>query len=247
MKCEVLTLFPGIVEAALGDSILKRASEKGLLDVRVTDLRDFTHDRHKTADDSPFGGGPGMVLKPEPVFEAMDAIRASGELVRSILLSPQGRVFDHGAALELSRETRKLVFICGRYEGIDERVRLGLVDEELSIGDYVLSGGELAAAVVIEASARLIPGVLGDEESAGADSFYEGLLDYPHYTRPAEYRDMAVPEVLLSGNHEHIRVWRRKQALMATLAKRPDLLEKAGLTEEDRRLLKEIESDMWGG
>jgi len=240
MNCEVLTLFPGIVEAALGDSILKRAVDRGLLNVKVTDLREFTHDRHRTADDYPFGGGPGMVLKPEPVFEAMDAVMAGGEPLRVILMSPQGRRFDHSAAAELSREESKLVFICGRYEGIDERVREALVDDELSVGDYVLSGGELAAAVVIEASARLVPGVLGDEESAGADSFYDGILDYPHYTRPAEYRGMKVPDVLLSGNHEQIRLWRRKQALAATLAKRPDLLEDLSLTDEDRRLLDEL-------
>lgn len=240
MNCEVLTLFPGIVEAALGDSILKKAMDRGLLTVKVTDLRDFTHDRHRTADDYPFGGGPGMVLKPEPVFEAMDAVKTGGEPLRVILMSPQGRRFDHAAAAELSREERRLVFICGRYEGIDERVRDALVDDELSIGDYVLSGGELAAAVVIEASARLVPGVLGDEESAGADSFYDGILDYPHYTRPAEYRGMKVPDVLLSGNHEHIRLWRRKQSLAATLAKRPDLLEGLSLTDEDKRLLDEL-------
>jgi tRNA (guanine37-N1)-methyltransferase len=243
MNCEVLTLFPGIVEAALGDSILKRAVDKGLLSVKVTDLREFTHDRHRTADDYPFGGGPGMVLKPEPVFEAMDAIRDAGGALRVILLSPQGRVFDHNAADELSREQKKLVFICGRYEGIDERVREALVDDELSIGDYVLSGGELAAAVVIEASARLIPGVLGDEESAGADSFFEGILDYPHYTRPEEFRGMTVPEVLVSGNHERIRLWRRKQALAATLAKRPELLENISLTDEDRKLLDELKTE----
>lgn len=247
MKCRVLTLFPGIVEAALGDSIMKRAVEKGLLEVTVTDLRDYTHDRHKTADDMPFGGGPGMVLKPDPLFEAMDEIRAMGEPLRVILLSPQGAIFSHDKALELSQETRTVVFICGRYEGIDERVRLALVDEELSIGDYVLSGGELAASVVIEASARLIQGVLGDYGSAGADSFYDGLLDYPHYTRPAQYRGMEVPEVLVSGNHERIRVWRRKQALMATLTKRRDLLDKVELSDEDKKLLREIEADLWNG
>ena len=247
MKCDVLTLFPGIVQAAVYESILGRATETGLVQVGVLDLREFTDDRHKTADDYPFGGGPGMVLKPDPVFEAMDALRAKGEDLRVILLSPQGAIFDHNKALELSGEPRTLVFICGRYEGIDERVRLALVDEELSIGDFVLSGGELAASVVIEASARLIPGVLGGEESAGLDSFYEGLLDYPHYTRPAEYRGIEVPEVLISGNHERIRVWRRKQALMATMTKRPDLLDKVELSKEDKRLLKEIEADLWSG
>ena len=240
MKCEVLTLFPGIVEAAVGDSILRRAADKGLISVRVTDIRDFTHDRHKTADDYPFGGGPGMVMKPEPVFDAVEKIKSDCGPARVILLSPQGRVFDHALAVELASETRTLVFICGRYEGIDERVRAALVDEEISIGDYVLSGGELAAAVVIEASARLIPGVLGDDGSAERDSFYDGLLDYPHYTRPAAFGGMEVPEVLTSGNHEAIRRWRRKEALRATLGKRPDLLGKVPLTDEDRRLLAEI-------
>ena len=245
MNCEVLTLFPDIVRAAVSDSILKRAAEKGLLEVKVTDLREFAHDRHKTADDYPFGGGPGMVMKPEPLFEALDSIKARGEAVRVVLMSPQGVIFSHGKALELSREQRKIVFICGRYEGIDERVRVSLVDEEISIGDYVLSGGELAAAVVIEASARLIPGVLGDDESAERDSFYDGLLDYPHYTRPAEYRGMEAPSVLLSGNHERIRLWRRKEALRNTLRKRPDLLAKIHLSEEDKRLLSEVESELW--
>jgi len=244
MKCEVLTLFPGIVEAALSDSIMKRALDNGLIEVRVTDLRDFTHDRHRTADDYPFGGGAGMVMKPDPVFEAIESVKAKGEPARVVLLSPQGRVFSHDMALELSKETRRIVFICGRYEGIDERVRLVLADDEVSIGDFVLSGGELAAAVIIEASARLIPGVLGDDESAEKDSFYDGLLDYPHYTRPAEFQGMAVPEVLLSGNHEKIRLWRRKEALRATLDKRPDLLEKVELSAEDRRLIEEIKGEM---
>ncbi|MGC2422984.1 MAG: tRNA (guanosine(37)-N1)-methyltransferase TrmD, partial [Nitrospirota bacterium] len=206
MNCEVLTLFPKIVEAAVGDSILKRAAEKGLIKIKVTDIRDFTKDRHKTADDAPFGGGPGMVMKPEPVFEAVEAAQSGAEAARVVLMSPQGTPFNHEKALELSKETRKLIFICGRYEGIDERVR-SLADEELSLGDFVLSGGEIAAAAVIEATARLIPGVLGDEESAGLDSFYDGLLDYPHYTRPADYRGLQVPEVLLSGNHAEIRRW----------------------------------------
>ena len=245
MKCEVLTLFPEIVRAAVSDSIMKRAADKGLVEVNVTDLRDFAHDRHKTADDYPFGGGPGMVMKPGPIFEAVEKIKAGGEPVRVILMSPQGKVFNHGKALALSREEKKLVFICGRYEGIDERVRLALVDEEISIGDYVLSGGELAAAVVIEASARLIPGVLGDDESAELDSFYSGLLDFPHYTRPAEYEGLEAPAVLLSGNHEQIRLWRRKEALRNTLTKRPDLLEMVSLSEEDKRLLREIESELW--
>ena len=254
MKCEVLTLFPGIVRAAVSDSILGKAMDRGLVEVKVTDLRDFTRDKHKTADDYSFGGGPGMVMKPGPVFEAIDAIKAeagsgaegeAGGQLRVMLMSPQGRVFNHAMAEELSRETRKLVFICGRYEGIDERVRQALVDEEVSIGDFVLSGGELAAAVIIESSARLIPGVLGAEESAEKDSFYDGLLDYPHYTRPAEYRGLKAPDVLLSGNHEEIRRWRRKEALRATMKKRPDLLKKVALTPEDIKLLGELESEMW--
>ncbi len=240
MNCEVLTLFPKIVEAAVGDSILKRAQEKGLLNIKITDIRSFAKGKHKTADAAPFGGGPGMVMKPEPVFEAVEAARQVAG--RVILMSPQGPVFDHEKALELSKETRKLIFICGRYEGIDERVRT-LADEELSLGDFVLSGGEIAAAAVIEAAARLIPGVLGDEESAGLDSFYEGLLDYPHYTRPAQYRGMKVPEALLSGNHAEIRRWRRKEALRATMKKRPDLLDKAALTPEDRKLIEELEKE----
>jgi len=245
MNCDVLTLFPAIVEAAVSDSILKRASEKGLVKVTVTDLRSFATDKHKTADDYPFGGGAGMVMKPDLVFDAVDAVRedAKAEGTRIILLSPQGRLFSHEMALELSKETRRIVFICGRYEGVDERVRLSLADEEVSIGDYVLSGGELAAAVIIEASARLIPGVLGADESSEQDSFYDGMLDYPHYTRPAEYRGMAVPETLLSGNHEKIRLWRRKEALRATLNKRPDLFDKIELSKEDRRLLEEIKTE----
>lgn len=246
MKCDVLTLFPGIVQAAVYESILGRATETGLVQVNVLDLRDFAVDKHNTADDYPYGGGSGMVMKPGPVFDAVDAIKSCGEPVKVFLMSPQGAVFDHKKALELSRETRRLVFICGRYEGVDERVREALVDEEISIGDFVLSGGELAAAVIIEASARLIPGVLGADESAEKDSFYDGLLDYPHYTRPAVYRDMAVPDVLTSGNHERIRLWRRKQALAATFRKRPDLLNEIELSPEDKKLLEEVESEMWG-
>ncbi|HEY3348051.1 MAG TPA: tRNA (guanosine(37)-N1)-methyltransferase TrmD [Nitrospirota bacterium] len=243
MKCEVLTLFPGIVQAAVSDSILGKAMEKGLLEVKLTDLREYARDKHKTADDYPFGGGPGMVMKPGLVFEAVDAVKAAGEPVKVLLMSPQGAVFDHKKALELSKETRKLVFICGRYEGIDERVRIELVDEEISIGDFVLSGGELAAAVIIEASARLIPGVLGDSESAELDSFYEGLLDYPHYTRPAEYNGLKVPDVLLSGHHEEIRKWRRRMALSATLNKRPELLDLVELSKEDKKLLAQLQSE----
>jgi tRNA (guanine37-N1)-methyltransferase len=242
MRCEVLTLFPGIVEAALGDSIMKRATDAGLIEIKTTDIRSYTRDKHNQADDYPFGGGPGMVMKPEPVFEAVEAIKSRETDARVIFLTPRGRRFDHEMALELSREDRVIVFVCGRYEGIDERAVTALADDELSIGDYVLSGGELAACVVIEASARLVPGVLGHEGSAPADSFYEGLLDYPHYTRPAEYRDMKVPDVLIGGNHELIRIWRRRQSLIATMLNRPDLLDKAALTDEDIELMAEIEA-----
>jgi len=242
LKVDVLTLFPGILAGPLNESILKRAREKKLLDVRTWNIRDFTEDKHKTADDSPYGGEAGMVLKPEPVFKAMEAVKAAspGEAFLTVLLSPQGRLFDHREAERFSRESRRILLLCGHYEAIDERVREALVDEELSIGDYVLTGGETAALVVIDAAARLIPGVLGDEESAYRDSFGDGLLDHPHYTRPAEFRGMKVPEVLLSGNHEAVSKWRRRESLKATLLKRPDLLATAELTDEDRKVLEEL-------
>jgi tRNA (guanine37-N1)-methyltransferase len=245
LNVDVLTLFPGILAGPLNESILKRAREKGLLDARVWNIRDFTEDKHRTADDSPYGGEAGMVLKPEPIFKAMEAVRAAhpGEGLLTILLSPQGRLFDHQEAERLSRETGRIVLLCGHYEAIDERVKDALVDEELSIGDYVLTGGELAALVVIDATARLIPGVLGDEESAYRDSFGDGLLDHPHYTRPAEFRGMKVPEVLLSGNHDAIARWRRREALKATLKKRPDLLATAELTDEDRKIVEELKKE----
>lgn len=243
MKCDVITLFPEMIHPVVAQSMLKRAQEKGLLDVRVYDLRDFTEDRHRTADDHPYGGGAGMVLKPEPIFRAVDAIRAGSEPVRLILTSPQGRPFTQPLAFEFSREIRRLVFICGRYEGVDERVREGLDPEEVSIGDYVLTGGELPALVMIDAAVRWVPGVLGDPESAKEDSFAGALLDYPHYTRPATVRGLNIPDVLTSGNHEAIRDWRRKQALLNTLKKRPDLLEKLGCTEEDRKRLDELNQE----
>jgi tRNA (guanine37-N1)-methyltransferase len=243
MKCAVVTLFPEMIRPVLGQSMLKRAAEKGLLDARIYDLRDFTEDKHRTADDHPYGGGAGMVLKPEPIFRAVDEIRAGGEPLRLILTSPQGRLFTQSLASEFSRESRRIVFICGRYEGVDERVREGLDLEELSIGDYVLTGGELPALVMMDAAVRWVPGVLGDPDSAKEDSFAGTLLDYPHYTRPATFRGLNIPEVLMSGNHEAIRDWRRKQALLNTLRKRPDLLEKLDGTEEDRRLLEEIKKE----
>ncbi|NLN75380.1 MAG: tRNA (guanosine(37)-N1)-methyltransferase TrmD [Armatimonadetes bacterium] len=240
MDFDILTTFPEMIEAVAGLSILGRARQRGLIRVEAVNLRDFTHDRHRSTDDTPFGGGPGMVMKPEPVFDAVESLlsRKPGK-VRIILLTPQGRRFDQGMAEQLACESH-LIMICGRYEGIDERIREHLVTDEISIGDYVLTGGELAALAVVDAVARLLPGVLGDESSVHSESFSSGLLEYPQYTRPAEYRGYQVPEVLLSGNHEEIRKWRRLQSLERTLNKRPDLLESAPLTEEDRRIIKRI-------
>lgn len=247
MRCEVLTLFPDMVQPVLDQSMLKRAQEKGLLRVRVRNIRDYTLDRHQVADDTPYGGGAGMVMKAEPIFRAVDALREdyAGEAaaLRLILPSPQGRPFTQSVAESLRDERRPLVFLCGHYEGIDERVRLGLAPEELSIGDYVLTGGELPALVMIDAAVRLIPGVVGDPASVQIESFADSLLDYPHYTRPPEVRGLAVPEVLLSGHHEVIRRWRRKEALRNTYLKRPDLLRDRVLSDEDRRLLDEIERE----
>ena len=249
LKCDIITLFPDLVQPVLGQSMLKRAQEKGLLEARVHNLRDYTEGRHLVADDTPYGGGAGMVMKAEPVFRAVEALRRqygesrAGTSLRLLLPSPQGRPFTQRLAEEFRDERRRLVFICGHYEGIDERVRLGLEPEEISIGDYVLTGGELPALVMIDAAVRLIPGVLGDPESAERESFAESLLDYPHYTRPAEFRGLPVPEVLLSGNHEAIRLWRRKEALRSTYRKRPDLLQDRTLSDEDRRLLEAIVSE----
>ncbi len=242
MKCDVLTLFPDIITAYLNESILKRAQAKNLLEVKIYNIRDFESGKHKAVDDYPFGGGAGMVMKPGPLFKAIDYLRSDNEDRRIILLSPGGKTFDQPLAEEYSKEKRRLVFICGRYEGIDERVRVSLVDEEISIGDYVMTGGELAALVIIDAAARLVPGALGDEKSAEEESFSWGLLDYPHYTRPREFMGQAVPDVLLSGNHKEIWKWRRKEALRRTLKSRPDLIEKIELTEEDKEMISEIKS-----
>lgn len=243
MRCDVLTLFPDMVLSVLDESIIKRAREKGLLDIRVINIRDFTMNKHRTADDYPYGGGAGMVLKAEPILRAVDTIREEEKDPRIILLSPQGRRYDQSLAQELSTEQRKVVFLCGHYEGIDERVKIYLSPEEISIGDYVLTGGELAALVVIDSAVRLIPGVLGDSSSVNDESF-NGILDYPHYTRPPEFRDIKVPPVLLSGDHYKISVWRRKQALLNTLKKRPDLLSDENLSEADKKILMEIEEDL---
>jgi tRNA (guanine37-N1)-methyltransferase len=268
MRADILTIFPGFFRGPLDHGITRRACEMGLATISVHDLREFTHDKHRTVDDRPFGGGEGMVLKPEPLFECLQSLglasregrvndRAAGRAKQSvILLSAQGQRFTQRVATELAALDR-MVLICGRYEGVDERVADFLADRELSIGDYVLSGGEMAAAVVIEAITRLLPGALGNEASARQESFTAqgdvkkvegadstcgsgGLLDYPHYTRPAEFGGMNVPEVLLSGNHEEIRRWRHQRALEKTLCNRPDLLEGAQLSEEDNKLIAAI-------
>ena len=222
MKIDVLTLFPGMFPGPLDESIIKRACESGRLQLGIHDLRDYTHDRHRTVDDRPFGGGPGMLMKPEPLFEAVEALR--GEKTRVILTSPAGRLFRQQIARELAAEEH-LLLVCGSYEGFDERVRQGLADDELSIGDYVLTNGALPAMVIIDSVTRLLPGVLGDDESSQDESFSGGLLEYPQYTRPAEFRGMTVPEVLLSGDHAAIEKWRREQAEVQTRQRRPDLLE----------------------
>jgi tRNA (guanine37-N1)-methyltransferase len=221
MKIDVLTLFPAMFAGPLDESIIKRAREAGLLDLQIHNLRDFAHDRHKTVDDRPFGGGPGMLLKPEPIFEARDKL--AGEGAHVVLLSPSGRSFTQAIAHELAH-IKHLLLVTGHYEGFDERVRAHLADDELSIGDYVLTNGALPVMVVIDAVARLIPGVLGDDESALQESFSTGLLEYPQYTRPAEFRGMKVPEVLLSGDHAEIAKWRAHEARLRTQERRPDLL-----------------------
>lgn len=221
MKIDVLTLFPGMFAGPLDESIVKRARDTGRLDLQVFNLRDYAHDRHKTVDDRPFGGGPGMLLKPEPVFEAVEHL--SGERTHVIILAPTGRRFEQSIARELAAKEH-LLLVCGSYEGFDERVRECLADDELSIGDFVLTNGALPAMVVIDAVTRLLPGVLGDDGSALDESFSQGLLEYPHYTRPSEFRGMRVPDVLLSGNHAEIAKWRREQSRQRTAQQRPELL-----------------------
>ena len=238
MKIDVITIFPRMVEAGLAEGVVGRAKTSGLLDIVVHNLRDFTTDKHRVVDDVPFGGGPGMVMKPEPFFAALEAIRATrGTPDAVILLTPAGERFSQDGAQRLAA-LRHVVLLCGRYEGIDERVREALATEELSIGDYVLSGGEIPALAVIDAVARLVPGVVGDDQSVEADSFTRGLLDYPHYTRPAELAGREVPEVLLSGHHAEIRRWRRETALRRTKERRPDLLATAALDADEQEWLK---------
>ena len=247
MRIDVVTIFPRMLEAPLADGIVQRARDAGVVELRLHDLREFSDDRHRSVDDAPFGGGPGMVMKAEPFARALESIGAAEPRQASpqaavVLLSPRGRRFDQETARRYAGLER-LVLLCGRYEGIDERVAQELASEELSIGDFVLTGGETAALAVIEATVRLLPGALGDEGSAESDSFEAGLLDWPHYTRPAEWRGHAVPEVLLSGDHGRIRRWRRKQALRATRERRPDLFASHRLVAADETLVREIEDE----
>jgi len=279
MKFEIVTIFPDFFCGPLDYGIVRRAREAKLIEIAIHDLRDFAHDRHRTVDDRPFGGGEGMVLKPEPIFECLESLgiapreqRLAEEARESVvLLSPQGQMFTQGLAQQLMR-CERIVLICGRYEGVDERVSEHLADREISVGDFVLSGGELGAAIIVDTTTRLVPGALGNAASSQQESFTQptaptaassgvlaasavqgeppsstcgsgGLLDYPHYTRPADFRGMPVPEVLVNGNHDAIRKWRRRNALRKTLRNRPDLLEPAVLSAEDRRLLAEIERD----
>ncbi|SPF34015.1 tRNA (guanine-1-)-methyltransferase [Syntrophobacter sp. SbD1] len=237
MIFEILTIFPGMFSSPLEESIVGKARDRGMIEVRVHNVRDFAVDRHQMTDDRPFGGGEGMVMKPEPIVSALRAISDKGPAPRTVLLTPQGRLFNQEIAREMSR-LRRLVLICGRYEGVDERVAEYFTDDQISIGDYVLMGGELAAMVVVEAVARLLPGVLGNEGSAVADSFSEPVLEHPQYTRPQDFEGMGVPGVLLSGNHESIRRWRRGQALLRTSIRRPDLFARLSLSADDISLLE---------
>jgi tRNA (guanine37-N1)-methyltransferase len=235
MVFDILTIFPEIFRSPLSESLIKKALDKGILQVRIWNLRDFTEDKHRTTDDYPYGGGAGMVMK------AVEEIRTSNPEARTLLLTPQGERFHQGLARGLS-EQKHWILICGRYEGLDERVRLGVVDREISIGDYVLNGGEIPALVFLEVISRYVPGFLGSEQSVEEETFSDGLLEYPQYTRPPVIRGMEVPEVLLSGNHAEIKRWRRRESLKRTYLRRPDLLEKADLSEEDLEYLAELKS-----
>ncbi len=252
MQFEVFTLLPEVFPSYLETSIIKRARERDLINVRVHNIRDYTHDKHHTTDDTPYGGGGGMVMKPDPVFEAIETILElnteptpprSDSKIPIILLTPQGRVFNQSIAQELSQHPR-IFLICGRYEGIDERIREHLVTDEISIGDYVLTGGELPALILIDAIARLLPDVLGDPTGAQDDSHATGLLEYPHYTRPPEFRGWKTPDILLTGDHAKIDKWRREQSLLRTFNKRPDMLEKAELTKKDLKFIEGIKAEV---
>ncbi len=238
MRIDIVSILPEVFEAPLSASMIGIARDRGILELRIHELRDWTTDRHRTTDDYPFGGGPGMVMKPEPFFAALDSLRAEGPNAHVILLAPDAPRFDQAKAAELA-ERERLILLCGRYEGVDERVR-ELADCVLSIGDYVLTGGELAAMVVTDAVVRLLPGVLGDEDSTSEESFTWGLLEYPQYTRPATYRDLHVPDVLLSGDHARIRRWRRLEAVRRTALLRPELLEDADLSAEERQVAEDV-------
>lgn len=248
MRIDIVSLFPEMFEGPFGHSIIKRAREAGILDTVITNPRDYARDKHRIVDDTPFGGGAGMVMKPDPIFFAVEDIleKSSKEKCRILLMCPGGTTFTQEKAKELAAY-EQLVLLCGHYEGIDERVRDHLVDEALSIGDFVLTGGELPAMIVVDAVARMLPGVLGASDSAEQDSFYNGLLEYPQYTRPREFRGWQVPDILVSGDHAKIARWRRKQSLKNTLLRRPDLLESAKLDPNDHKLLAEIREEQFGG
>jgi tRNA (guanine37-N1)-methyltransferase len=245
MKIDVLTLFPEMFAGVFGSSILKKAADKQAVEYNVINFREFSDNKHQTVDDYPYGGGAGMVLKPQPIFDAVEALNKKNEQQKSrvILLCPQGERLNQKKAEELSKEEH-LIFICGHYEGYDERIREHLVTDEISIGDYVLTGGELGAMVVIDSVVRLLPEVLGNEESHQKDSFSTGLLEHPHYTRPADFRGMKVPDVIISGNHKNIEEWRAKESLRRTLTRRPDLLQEIELTNEQVKWLEEIQKDI---
>ena len=241
MRFDILTLFPDLFSPFLLEGILGRAVKKGLVDIRLINIRSFARGPHRVTDDRPYGGGNGMVMKPGPIYRALESIDRTKKGSLVLLLTPQGKTFQQAMARELSRQNQ-LVLICGRYEGVDERIRSECIDMELSTGDYILSGGEIGAMVVIDAVSRLIPGVLGGEKSSVEDSFEEGLLEYPHYTRPRIFKGKEVPSVLLSGDHEKIRLWRRTQSLKRTLERRPDLLKSGALGEEDRAILTKLQA-----
>ena len=246
MFFDILTLFPEMFAGPFSESILKRAREKDLIDIKTINIRDFAEDKHHTTDEPPYGGGAGMVMKAEPIFKAWQDTQKKREIKsKTILMSPQGKELTQDLVKDLSQE-EGLTIICGRYEGVDERVRATIVDEEISIGDYVLTGGELPAMVLVDSISRLLTGVLGDEDSSKKDSFYNGLLEHPHYTRPQEFNSLRVPDVLLSGNHQLIERWRKKESLKRTLLRRKDLLEDRDLSEEEIELLKEIKLELKG-
>ncbi len=244
MRIDILSLFPEMFEGVFGCSIIKRARDNKLIDIAITNPRDFAFNKHNQVDDTAYGGGAGMVMKPEPIFRAVEAVKEKTQIKNSkvILLCPTGKAFSQKKAIELS-QYEQLIFICGHYEGFDHRIVQHLADEVISIGDYVLTGGELASMVIVDAVARMIPGVLGSGESAATDSFYNGLLEYPQYTKPREYRGLTVPDVLVSGDHAKIAKWRREQSLRTTYRQRPDLLEKVDLSKEDKAFLATIQEE----